>query len=64
MNAHSPLWNSHYHQRQNTFVLEEMIEEYNFLINNKPRRSTRPLSQRISVIDLAFTIATLEPLTL
>ena len=64
MNAHSPLWNSHCHQRQNVFVLEDMIKEYGLLINNKPGRSTRPLSQGISVIDLALTTAALGPLTL
>ena len=41
-----------------------MIEEYSLLINNEPGRSTRPLSQGISVIDLVLTTAALGPLTL
>lgn len=64
MNAHNPLWNLHCHQRQNASVLEEMIDEYGLLVNNEPGRSTRPLSQGISVIDLALTTAALGPLTL
>ena len=41
-----------------------MIEEYDLLINNKPGRSTQPLSQGISVINLALTTVALGPLTL
>ncbi len=41
-----------------------MIEEYGLLVNNEPGHSTRPLSQGISVIDLALTTAALGPLTL
>ena len=63
INAHSPVWNSYYHQKQNASILEEMIDEYNLLVNNKPGRSTWPISQGTLVIDLALSTAELGPLT-
>ena len=64
MNAHSPVWNPHCYQRQNASVLEDIIDHYGLLVYNKPGCSTRPLSQKISVIDLAISTVTLRPLTL
>ena len=64
INAHSPMWNPHCHQKQNTSILEDIIDQYGLLINNEPGRSTRPMSQGISVIDLALSTAVLRPLTL
>ena len=34
MNAHSPSWNSHCHQRQNAGPLEELIKTHDLFINN------------------------------
>ncbi len=45
-------------------VLEELIERFGLLINNKPRCTTCPSSQTILVIDLALSIVELSPLTL
>ena len=64
INAHSPVWNSYCHEKQNASVLEEIIDEYGLLVNNEPGRSTRPVSQGISVIDLALSTTALGPLTL
>ena len=64
INTHSPVWNPYCHQKQNASVLEEIIDEYGLLVNNEPRRSTWPVSQGISVIDLALSTAALGPLTL
>ena len=64
INAHSPVWNPHCHRKQNASVLEELIDHFGLLINNEPGRSTRPISQGISVIDLALSTAELGPLTL
>ncbi len=64
INAHSSIWNPYYHHKQNTSLLEEMIDQYGLLVNNKPGRSTRPISQGISVIDLALSTLELGPLTL
>ena len=55
MNAHSPVWNPHCHQRQNAGPLEELIETYELLVNNDTDFPTRPGSQGISIIDLALT---------
>ncbi len=54
----------HCHQKQNASVLEEIIDQYDLLVNNEPGRATRLLSQRISIIDLAFSTVELGPLTL
>ena len=64
INAHSPIWNPYYHRRQNAFVLEELIEKFCLLINNKLSHPTRPTSQGLSVIDLAFSTTKLGLLTL
>lgn len=64
MNMHSALWNLHYHSRLNALILEDLIEEYNFFINNKSERSTQLLSQKILVIDLVLTISAFRLLTL
>ena len=55
MNAHSPVWNPHCHQRQNAGPLEELIETYELLVNNDTDCPTRLGSRRISIIDLALT---------
>ena len=41
-----------------------LVDQFGLLINNEPGRSTRPISQGISVIDLALSTAELGPLTL
>ena len=64
INAHSFVWNPHCHRKQNASVLEELIDQFGLLINNEPGRSTRPISQGISVIDLALSTSELGPLTL
>ena len=64
INALSPVWNPHCYKRQNALVLEELIEKFDLLINNKPGRSTRPSSHNVSIIDLALSTAELGPLTL
>lgn len=64
MNAHSPVWNHHCHQRQNASVSGEMIDYYGLLVNNKPGSPTRPLRQGISVVDLALSPVALGPLNL
>ncbi len=55
MNAHSPIWNPHCHQKQNAGPLEELIETYKLLVNNNTDFPTRPGSQGRSIIDLALT---------
>ena len=62
INAHSPVWNSHCHRRQNATILENLIEEFGLLINNKPGRATRPSSREISIIDFALSSPQLGPL--
>lgn len=64
INAHSPIWNPYCHRRQNISILEELIDKFSLLINSQPGCSTCPASQGISVLDLAFSIAELGPLTL
>ena len=49
MNAHSPIWNPHCHQRQNAGPLEELIETYELLVNNNTDFPTRPGSRGILV---------------
>ena len=64
INAHSPIWNPHCHKTQNASILEELIDKFSLLINNKPGYPTCPTSQGISVINLALSIVKLGPLTL
>lgn len=64
INAYSPVWNLHCHKKQNASVLEESIDQFGLLINNKPGCSTWPISQGISVIVLAIFMAERGPLTL
>lgn len=64
INAHSPIWNSHCNRRQNATILEELIEQFEPLINSKPGRATRPSSREVLVIDLALSTVELVPLIL
>lgn len=64
INIHSPMWNPHCSRKQNSSILEELIEQFGLFINNKPGRATRPMSHGILIIDLALSTATLGPLTL
>ena len=64
INANSPVWNSHCPHKQNASVLKEIIYQYGLHVNNKPRRSTQPISQGILVIDLTLSMSELGPLTL
>ncbi len=47
VNVHSPVWNSHCHRRQNTTILEDIIEQFGLLINNKSERAARFLSREV-----------------
>lgn len=60
MNAHSPSWNPHCTRRQNSALLESLIDRYELIINNNTDYPTRPRSQEISVIDLALTRQALD----
>ena len=62
MNAHSPIWNPHCRQRVNARPLEELIDNYELIVNNNTDFLTRPLSPGISIIDLALTSPELGPL--
>ncbi len=64
MNAHSLSWNPHCIQRQNSGPLEDLIDKYELIVNNNTDYPTRPRSQRVSIIDLALSTASLGPLTL
>ena len=64
INTHSPVWNPHCYRKQNVSALEKLIDHFGLLINNKPGRFTWPISQGISVTDLALSTAELGPLTL
>ena len=64
VNAHSPVWNPHYRRRDNAKPLEDLIEKFDLLINNKLGRTTRPASTGVSVIDLALSTVELGFLTL
>ena len=45
VNAHSLVWNSHCHRRQNATSLEDIIEQFGLLVNNEPGCTTiRPYS--------------------
>lgn len=54
INAHSPIWNPHCHRRQNATILEEFIERFGLLINNKPGRATCPSSHTISILFINY----------
>ena len=56
INAHSPIWNSHCHRRQNATILEDIIEQFGLLINNKPGHATRPLSREVTIINFALLL--------
>lgn len=64
INAYSLVWNFHYNQRENTFVLKEIIKEYSLSINNKSKHSTEILYEGILVPDLALTTTPFNLLTL
>lgn len=56
-NAHNPDWNVHYGQKMNVTELEILVMTYNLILNNKPRKATRPTRRKMtSIIYLAFTI--------
>lgn len=65
VNTHSLVWNPHCRRRKNAKPLEDLIERFDLLINNKLGRTTRPASTGVSVIDLVLsTIVELGFLTL
>lgn len=55
MNAHSTMWNPHCHQRQNAGLVEERIEGYELLVNNKTDFLILPESRGVSIIDPTLT---------
>lgn len=63
INAHSSIWNPHCLQKHNTSVLEEIIDDYSFLITNEPGRYIRLSSQSSWVIDLVLSTTIYDPLT-
>lgn len=65
MNAHSPIWNPHCQTRKNAGPLEELIENYELIVNHDPDYATRPAIQGgVSIIDLALSSPELGPLFL
>lgn len=63
-NVHSSIWNFYCHKRQNATILEELIDQFGLLINNKPERATCLLSKEISVTNLALSTTELRSLIL
>lgn len=55
MNAHSPIENPHYQQNINAGPLEELIENYELIINNNTKFPIYISSPGMSIIDLALT---------
>ena len=64
VNTYSPVWNLHCQRRQNAKFLEDLIEKFDLLINNKSGRTTRPASAGVSINDLALSTIELGFLTL
>ncbi len=62
MNAHSSMWNPHCQQSINAGPLEELIKNYELIVNNDTEFPIRPSSPGISIIDLALTNPDLGPL--
>lgn len=57
------MWNPHCHTRKNAGPLEELIDNYEFIVNNDPDYATHLSSQgSVSIIDLALTSPSLGPL--
>ena len=64
-NAHSPVWNQLISRRKDAGPLEQLIEEYNLILNNEPGAITRLGKKKKgpnggpstggSIIDLTFT---------
>jgi endonuclease/exonuclease/phosphatase family metal-dependent hydrolase len=64
-NAHSPAWNPLISRRKDAGPLEQLIEDYDLILNNEPGVITRPGKDSTgSVIDLTFTTEELGPLEL
>ena len=64
-NAHSPAWNPLISRRIDAGPLEQLIKDYNLILNNEPGAITRPgKDNRGSIIDLTFTTEELGPLEL
>lgn len=40
INVDSPVWNFHYYRKQNSAILEDIIEQFGLLVNNKLGRAT------------------------
>ena len=55
-NAHSPIWNPLISGRIKAGLLEQIIENFDLILNNEPGVITRPNSRNNkSIIDLTFT---------
>ena len=72
-NAHSPVWNPLISRRKDAGPLEQLIEEYNLILNNEPGAITRLGKKKGpnkgpsiggSIIDLTFTTVEAGPLEL
>jgi hypothetical protein len=61
-NAHSPAWDPLISSRTEAGPLEQIIEDYNLILNNEPGAITRPGKTRGSIIDLTFTTLDMGPL--
>lgn len=64
MNTHSLLWNLYYKKKINTKSLEELIEKFYLLINNKLDRSTKLINRKVFIIYLVLSTIKLSPLLL
>jgi Endonuclease-reverse transcriptase len=64
-NAHSPAWNPLVSQRKEAGPLEQLIKDYDLILNNELGAITRPGKEnKGSIIDLTFTITEIGPLDL
>ena len=64
MNAHSLSWNLYCGRRQNAEPREHLINKYKQIVKNNMDYPNCLQSQKISIIDLALTTASLGLLTL
>src|SRR4030095_13680993 len=64
-NANSPAWSNLVSQRRDAGPLEQLIKDYDLILNNEPGVITRPGKEnKGTIIDLIFTITEIGPLDL
>ena len=54
MNAYNTMWNPHYLQKEIAGPIENLIENYELIVNNDTDFPTRLSSRGFSIIDLAM----------